>query len=575
MENLHGYGRAAETIAKYRSPRYHALDQLERIVETKQYAGRPAYMDNECGKPLWERAPIITYGQTASVIEANGDLLFGDGRFPTLQFDESEDDPNPPELFRKLCKNSRLTSSIRDAFEQAQSCGTAVVICGIRAGRLFVDTTKAKWCEPTLNDDGEITKLEIKYAFLERFKDPIARRWSVRPRLYRRVIDDQHDTTFKPADAQPDGTEPNWAVSVKIAHGLGFCPVVWYAQMKGTATVDRIDGRAIHESLSGEIEALDQALSSRHRCALFLEPQICEFGVPPGYNPTETGRTPRIAAHAGSPMDISAATGAGIKLGSYDLPGEGTTTARKKGPGYTWQYPETARVEMLELSAGALTALSEHAADLRSKISERLAAVFLDPENVKFASTTSGKALEALKQRQLDRCNRYREDTEDHLLMPVFSMLLRIARDKIAAIRSKRFVKILGATMDLDIDDAELIWPDYFKADAAEETQASEQARGDLEAGLITTETAVRHIAKTYDIVNVEEYVVELEKRKAERMKEQQALMHAASGVMSDAEDSGTDRGGREEGSRRPGEAGSRGPGAPKVPPQHGSKSAA
>ena len=51
----------------------------------------------------------------------------------------------------------------------------------------------------------------------------------------------------------------------------------------------------------------------------------------------------------------------------------------------------------------------------------------MDSEHIKMGSTMSGKALEALKARQLDRCDQYRSDVADHLIVPTVEMLLRIA----------------------------------------------------------------------------------------------------------------------------------------------------
>jgi hypothetical protein len=40
----------------------------------------------------------------------------------------------------------------------------------------------------------------------------------------------------------------------------------------------------------------------------------------------------------------------------------------------------------------------------------------------------SGKALQAVKQRQVDRCDKYRDDFEDGFLKPSIDMQLRIAQ---------------------------------------------------------------------------------------------------------------------------------------------------
>jgi hypothetical protein len=242
------------------------------------------------------------------------------------------------------------------------------------------------------------------------------------------VISDQTDTTYVPEEAHPDGREPTWTVQSQIPHGFGFCPVVWYPFMLTGAPVNRFDGEAIHALILDEIEGHDVAISQRHRCALFSEPQIVECGVTPGFNPTDAGRTPSIPSTVGG-----GAPGPGNPItGGYQF-GPPSQKARKKGPGYPWQYPDpNTKVEAIEIGADGLKAQADNASDIRIKLQEALCVVFLDPENIKFAATTSGKALEAIKQKQIDRCDQYRDDLRDNYLLPSVNMQLRIAQSCLA-----------------------------------------------------------------------------------------------------------------------------------------------
>jgi hypothetical protein len=150
---------------------------------------------------------------------------------------------------------------------------TAVAIACVRDGRLAIETTWAKWCVPTFDKaaPATVTKLEIRYPYLEEFTDPLTRRPSVRALLYRRVIDSTSDTTFQPAKASAGGAEPDAWVPDPLKtyeHGLGFCPVVWYPFLKQEGSVAEIDGQAIHQNHLPEIVGLDFALSQRHRATL-------------------------------------------------------------------------------------------------------------------------------------------------------------------------------------------------------------------------------------------------------------------------------------------------------------------
>jgi len=128
---------------------------------------------------------------------------------------------------------------------------------------------------------------------------------------------------------------------------------------------------------------------------------------------------------------------------------------RKKGPGYVWRYPNTeTRVEYLTVPATALKVLDENARDLRIKLQEALGVVFLDPENIKFAATTSGKALEAIKQKQIDRCDQYRDDLTDNFLLPTLDMQLRIAHKLGAGLRVPGIDKVQAMLAKFDQADA-------------------------------------------------------------------------------------------------------------------------
>ena len=196
-------------------------------------------------------------------------------------------------LLLEIVKQTRFRAHGREVLAHAQGCRSGVALYGIRNGKLFAETTKAKWAEPKLNANGEVERLEIRCPYLDSYQKKDGK-WDVRARMYRRVIDEQTDTTYKPADIKADSRAGiNWQVDpeLTVTHGLGFCPVVWYPFAKVASTVNRFDGYAIHEHILDEVEAHDFALSQRHRGALYAgEPQPVEIGVEPGSNPTEKGR---------------------------------------------------------------------------------------------------------------------------------------------------------------------------------------------------------------------------------------------------------------------------------------------
>jgi hypothetical protein len=431
-----GWDRAREIINANTSPRYKRLEELERWVSGTQYDSRPDWFcPTPEDVPLWERRPCVVYPVAQIAIQSNTDLVLGEGRFPVITSkpgeDEGDDEAGIDEdqsaaldrfvvEYHKLC---RFRAHSRDAFNAAQGAGTTVAIHGIRDAKPFVDAVPAKWCAPEFALDARtVTSVEIRYPFVEEYRDRDGK-WKVRVKLYRRVIDEERDTTYLPADARDDGEEPKWQADKArdIAHRLGLCPVVWYPFMRGSAPVNQIDGHAVHALILDEIQAHDIAISQRHRCALYSEPQICEIGVEGGYSPTATGYQAMVPStpQGGHPSPHNPINGG---WGGQGPP------ARKKGPSHVWQYPNPlTKVETLTIGKDALEAQAANASDIRIKLQEALCVVFLDPESIKFAATTSGKALEAIKQKQIDRCDQFRDDLKDNFLLPSVNMQLRIA----------------------------------------------------------------------------------------------------------------------------------------------------
>lgn len=492
IQNISGYEQASEVARGNMSPRYLFLDKLEQYVETTQYNDRKAGWFDADDVPLWERKPCIAYPIVRSAIASNVDLCLGKGRFNGVKSGNEAIDGALAEAFRQ-CRFYRLS---REALAMAQGSRSVAVIFGARNGLVCSNTAKAKWCTPQLNADGECSSLDIRYPFIGTERRPDGSLRAV-TKLYRRLIDMERDVTFKPALADISGVEPDWEPQETIEHGLGFCPVVWYPHLKPCQAHIEFDGRAIHEYALDEIEALDMALSQRHRVALYSEPQPYEIGVSKGNNPTATGRTANVPStpHGGAEGPNN------LRTGSYVMDA-GVQHARKKGPGHVWQYTnENAKVGYLTVPGDATKSLDDDARDLRIKVAESLSVVFLDPENIKFATTTSGKALATLKQRQLDRCDQIRDDMEDSLLVPSAKMALRI-----------HSIYSGGTVSESQLSELQLAaqWGDYFEPDQMEKESVVRSILAARDGKLITHERAIREAAAIYPEADIEAVVAEL-----------------------------------------------------------------
>lgn len=510
LDKLLGYREACELVELYTSPRSRHMLELERYVDGTQYTGRPDWFSD--GAPLWERAPCIVYPAARSAIASNADLLFGGGRFPAIGF-AGDNDEDAESALDEILRRARFARVCREVFAGAQSSGSAAAIVSMRSGHVAADTVRGRWCEPELEADGSVRRLVIQYAYISAVQ--IAGERRAKAMLYRREIDARSDTTFLSAECREDGTAPSWQRDPKrsVNHGLGYCPAIWYPHMQGCAIVDAIDGTALHEHLTDEIRALDFTLSQRHRAALYCgDPQWTEIGVAPGHNPTQRGR------HADVPASVHGRPGE--KPHASYRSGSGKAQPRKKGPGIVWQYEDpNVKVDLHSLPGDALEALERHAADLRMKICESLGVVFIDPGDLPSSASLSGKALEALRARQLDRCDGYREDFGDRFMIPAAHMMVRIARDRGARIDN----------LDMIEPDAEIAisWPSYFRADSAEQSQAVDRALKAVDGSLISRRRAVESVADMFGVTDVEAELEEIERESAERQAKAMAIASA------------------------------------------------
>ena len=77
---------------------------------------------------------------------------------------------------------------------------------------------------------------------------------------YRRIIDEEKDTLFKPAPVG-EGDEPEWEVAREVGHGLGFCPVVW---VQNLPVDEDIDGDSDCEGVDDLLDQYDALVAQAH-----------------------------------------------------------------------------------------------------------------------------------------------------------------------------------------------------------------------------------------------------------------------------------------------------------------------
>jgi hypothetical protein len=543
MSHLAAEQRAqAEKIAcAYHTPRYKKLDRLERYAKGTQYEGRSSWWNNEV--PLQERAPCLRAPIAERAIRSHKDLCLGEGRFPRITTHVSEDDKafdsdlglseTESKLYDRFVQcivdQTRLPEVSKDAITNGLECGTTVAIARIDdEQKLVVDVEQAKHCTPELYPSGKVKKLEIRYPYIvdvEKKQPGQPTVWTCECRIYRRVIDEQTDTTYLPAKASETGGEPDaWIPDPEqtFAHGLGFVPAIWWRRGRKRTTKAEIDGIAIHETLLDEIDGLNFSLSQRHRAARYAgDPQIVEYGVAS----EDDVKAPR----GREAKNVQAGADDHPSNRSYRVYDSSNKQSRRKGPGAIWTYTDPqASCEYLVLPAGALDSLVGDIRELYAMIRDALGYVDSDPANIKIGGDVSGKTLEWLYTNAINFCNDLRPDFADGFLLPLVSLLLRLVSTKHKSgetLSIPGFTKVAPLAAKFDVDgkwqppEMTCVWGAYFPLSEGDKKAKQERVLAGFESGVLTEQTVVEELATMYpSIKDPAAYLKTVQKEKQAKM---------------------------------------------------------
>lgn len=549
---------AHDIAAKYKSPRYVRLETFERYVENTQMAGAwPFLQQGDNAPPVQERAPCVKYNIISVAIRQLVNFVMGEDRYPLADASSSEDgEDDDPEtglneedsarlerwINGPLTRSARLKAAFPEGLAMAMGTGGVALVGSIQNGFPSLTPLPAKWCTPTVNPmTKEVEVVEIFYPYIVEERNAATNEWEEKCKLYRRRIDAMSDVVYLPGDGREDGVMPSWSRddTQSVDHGLGYCPVKWYAYDRPCATAASVDGRPVHKHLLDEANALNRSLSMRHRAAVYNgDPQIWETGVSQMTNPAPTGAIARayIEPRAADPNDPTKTIGI-FSVGPSNAMARGGGNARKKGPGVVWRYPDKdSKVGLLELAGDALDAISKDASDLRTKIAEDLNVVLIDPTDVKSFGAMSGKAIAFMFARQVAAADRLRTDAGDNLILACLDLLMRLCLSTDArapgSVRVPGLKKVLPIIEKFSGDVASplaadgqpqlakkqwfgpqlaLSWGRYFPPSAEEENFIVSMVVAAYSAGLMPLEVCIEKLRDVFTFTSAEEIVEKLE----------------------------------------------------------------
>lgn len=518
-------------------PRYRELSRLDAYYRGTQYDGRPDWWTgmNSSGEevPLRERRPCVIYPLPRAAVNQATRFVCGEGRFPTIEVEEidaddalvptmtlSEDEAESlTEVVSEIVRQIRLKTRSLEMLRKGLATGTACVIPCVRRGKFSLDLPDPKDCFVEFVDGdpaGEVLRLVWTYCFEKTVEDANGH-LCTRTFHFRRDVTAEEFVVYHDA---PKPEIPGMPVEWKrddertIKHGLGFCPVVWIRNQPETSRAE-IDGVSLYATLEDEFDALNFALSQRHRgIHYFGTPQAYETGVSdderPGGPPLRPAKTdPKQAAEDEAKHPVR-----GGMFGVNPKPNP-RGARRAQAPDRIWSYKEeTVKVGIIETTGNAFDVTSKHVADVRARILEAIDVVLLDPTTVAGKGEISAKALAILFAPLLALVDELREQWWEDAFERIVSMFLRMIAtrgrrqttgDKIGTLLlpgAETAATILERFWFKHDGGEEWIpprmtpaWGDYFSPSNDDIKSAVQTAADAKDAALITAETATAYVA--------------------------------------------------------------------------------
>lgn len=527
--------QASEAVPPHLIPtlaRYAELKRYQDYFDSKQYEGRPDFWTGKDAEgrvvPLRERAPCIVYPLPRNAVRQTSRFMLGEEQWPALRVEHAEGDEaegdegdgsdgadegiseEDAEALRtgleEIVAKARLRSIFKHIVERGLASCTSVAVLSLRRGRFVVDRPHARDCSPTFegDDPGQPVKSMV-WAY--RFQKQVLVGTMLVPRTFWFRRDFTADATLIYEPVEDKGT-PVWGAPKVEPHGLGFCPVLWFRN----AAPDNgsLDGTSLYHGLLNEIDAVNLALSQRHKGIHFHgTPQPYETGVEPGDGPEANARR----ADAYSPDDKGATHG------------QVAGPARAKGPDHIWSYQgESVRVSMLETSGASFEVTSKHVEDVRSRALEAMGVVIFNAESTiaMGSSDMSAKLLRLIYAPLLALIGDMRADTWGPALIDLLSMMVRMivaVGGRGVRLRSARKLARLGARFTVrtasgvegeepidvwSFPDVELIWGSSFEASPNDIASGIDSATKAKDGGHVARKTAATFVAPFFGVKDVD-----------------------------------------------------------------------
>jgi len=449
--------------------RMFTIASLTRVIDGTLYdeLEYPFSMEkNGAGEynPLNKRRPSAKTRLCRTVVNDSVSLLFSEGHFPKVN---CADDKSLLSL-QTIIKEAKLNQVMIDAATRG-SVGSVCVLMRILRNRVFFAVMDSTYLTPTFDPEAPDTLLNVT----ERYKASGANLKAVgfvvadadltKQFWFQRVFDANQEKWFEPLsleDAQK-GVEPKVNAKLTTTHALGFVPAVW---IKNLPSNDPVDGEPTFSTDAVDVQIeTDYLLSQGGR------------GLKYQSDPTLHIKEP---AFGGNSAIVKGAANAIITSTEGDA-------------------------KLLEINGSAAGAVMEWVQGLRELALEGMGGN--KSSNDKIASAQSGRAMELMNQTLIWLADKLRISYGEGALIDLLSMIAK------ASIKYSLVDKKGNALGKLNDADLSLSWPKWYAPTFADSQTQAITLDVLRQSGLISQETAVKTIAPSYDIENVEEEIAKVE----------------------------------------------------------------
>lgn len=449
-----------ELIPKDRdySKRTWILETLTRVINGELYDILPFDFHDERSAigeyiPLRKRRPSVRYPLCRLVVEDSVALLFSEGHFPTIDCS----DRKTQDSLAKIFHDARLNLIMIEAAMRG-SVGSVAILMRVLKGRIFFQVLDTLYLTPSWNPQepdtliGMIEKYKVSASQLKAtgydIAEPTGDYW------FQRSWDIESEIWYMPFQVGID--EPLKIDSHRtIHHGLGFVPMVWIRNLPGfSATNDPNDGACTFRAAVDTQIEIDYQLSQAGR------------GLKYSSDPTLLLKEP-----IGSDTDIV------------------------KGAGNALIVGEHGDARLLEIGGTAAAAVIDYVKTLRDFALESIHGNRASPERLTAAQ--SGRAMELMNQGLLWLADNLRISYGEVALLSLAKMVVRASTQYTIRTSTSELPPMNTAA------PLSLKWPRWYPASASDRQLDASTLVVLVNAGLISRNSAMKAIADTYDLNNV------------------------------------------------------------------------